>query len=269
MAAMATSFSSKPKALGNARSISLPSRSHPTTAKTEEELNKLKSWETNLAESSDAEVICSGFHALSELQRCVDSLLTLPDTIQALSRHEDYEKWADDLLENSVKTLDICGTTREIVLQFKESFWDLRSYMRTRTGDHAALSFQPSTLPRVTPSKTLVSPLRSISAPRTSLCPSIKATAVANEALMVDYSSMASVFPAEACETIGGDACNVEMYPEVKLNSAPRNNMPRTALERVEREYLEYNDPKTVFLGEACDDLGGEFCEPEYLRGVH
>nr|GLL26234.1 uncharacterized protein LOC109177557 [Ipomoea trifida] len=132
---MATSFSlSKSKALGSTRSISLPSRSHPTTAKTEEELNKLKSWETTSAESSvDAEVICAGLHALSELQKSVDSLLTSPHTIQALSRHE---KWADQLLENSVKILDICGTTREIVSQFKESLWDLQSCLRRRKGNH-------------------------------------------------------------------------------------------------------------------------------------
>ncbi|KAJ8547763.1 hypothetical protein K7X08_011349 [Anisodus acutangulus] len=45
------------------------------------------------------------------------------------------------------------------------------------------------------------------------------------------------VFPAEACETIGGEACDVEI--------------------------------KTVFLGEACDALGGEFCEAEYQTGVY
>ncbi|XP_019182489.1 PREDICTED: uncharacterized protein LOC109177557 [Ipomoea nil] len=131
---MATSFSSsssKSKALGSARSISLPSRSHPTTAKTEEELNKLKSWETTSPESSDAEVICTGLEALSELQKSVDSLLTLPYTIQALSIQED-KKWADELLENSVKILDICAATREIVLQFKESIWDLQSCLRRR-----------------------------------------------------------------------------------------------------------------------------------------
>lgn len=84
----------------------------------------------------------------------------------------------------------------------------------------------------------------------------------------VDYNTTASVFPAEACETIGGEACEVDMYPEVKLKEDGKAPA-KVASELVERDYLEYNNnPKTVFPGEACDDLGGEFCEPEYQTGV-
>jgi len=53
------------------------------------------------------------------------------------------------------------------------------------------------------------------------------------------------VFPAEACETVGGEACMAEMYPEAKLQPQAKNDTPRTATENVEREYLEYNDPQT------------------------
>uniref|UniRef100_A0A2P2JFG0 Light-regulated protein n=3 Tax=Rhizophora mucronata TaxID=61149 RepID=A0A2P2JFG0_RHIMU len=96
-------------------------------------------------------------------------------------------------------------------------------------------------------------------------CSNIKASAaVANDPSTVDYSSMTSVFPAEACETVGGEACDAEMYPEVKLQPEARSSSVATALEQVDREYMEYNSPKTVFLEEACEDLGGEFCEPEY-----
>ncbi|XP_027917904.1 light-regulated protein, chloroplastic [Vigna unguiculata] len=84
----------------------------------------------------------------------------------------------------------------------------------------------------------------------------------------VDYNSAFSVFPAEACETVGGEACMAEMYPEAKLQPQAKNDTPRTATENVEREYLEYNDPQTVFRGEACDDLGGTFCEPEFQKNV-
>ena len=38
------------------------------------------------------------------------------------------------------------------------------------------------------------------------------------------------------------------------------------ASEPVDREYEEYNSPKTVFREEACDDLGGEFCEPDFQK---
>lgn len=74
---------------------------------------------------------------------------------------------------------------------------------------------------------------------------------------------MTSVFPAEACETIGGEACDVEMYPEAKIKPEAPSSKNRATSEQTEREYLEYNSPKTVFLDEACDDLGGEFCEAE------
>lgn len=54
-----------------------------------------------------------------------------------------------------------------------------------------------------------------------------------------------SVFPAEACDTIGGEACMVEMCPEAKPMAPVTNIMARVSLEEVEREYMEYDDPKT------------------------
>ncbi|KAF5187112.1 light-regulated protein-like [Thalictrum thalictroides] len=85
----------------------------------------------------------------------------------------------------------------------------------------------------------------------------------------VDYTSKTSVFPAEACETIGGDACDAEIFPEVKLKAEDGSTKAKITQESVDREYLEYNEPKTVFPDEACDDLGGEFCQPEYQKGVY
>lgn len=73
----------------------------------------------------------------------------------------------------------------------------------------------------------------------------------------MDYGSC--VFPAEACDTIGGEASDVEMFPEVKPVVAV--NGTRKSLNIV---YTYYR----VFPGEACDGLGGEFCEPDYQNGV-
>jgi hypothetical protein len=54
------------------------------------------------------------------------------------------------------------------------------------------------------------------------------------------------VFPAEACETVGGEACSADMYPEVKLQPEAKKDTPKAASsENTDREYLEYNDPKT------------------------
>ncbi|XP_062206757.1 light-regulated protein, chloroplastic [Phragmites australis] len=92
------------------------------------------------------------------------------------------------------------------------------------------------------------------------------AAVVASEPVEVDYSSSSSVFPMEACELLGGDACSVQMFPETKLADAAAVDASRR--EEVERDYLSYDEPKTVFPGEACDDLGGEFCEAPYQAGV-
>ncbi|KAJ0430966.1 putative light regulated Lir1 [Helianthus annuus] len=78
-----------------------------------------------------------------------------------------------------------------------------------------------------------------------------------------------SVFPAEACEILGGVACDVETFPETKpkeANTASSKQKVTTTInsQTLDREYLQYDSPKTVFIAEACDDLGGEFCEPAY-----
>ncbi|KAJ0969261.1 hypothetical protein J5N97_022138 [Dioscorea zingiberensis] len=115
--------------------------------------------------------------------------------------------------------------------------------------------------------KNLV-PRRSTKPYRTAFFPKA-ITAASPDTNTVDYSSSESVFPAEACETVGGIACDAQMFPEVKLESQNRNTRARSSSEEVDRDYLEYNEPKTVFPAEACDDLGGEFCDPEYQRGVY
>ncbi|KAF3337505.1 light-regulated protein [Carex littledalei] len=95
-----------------------------------------------------------------------------------------------------------------------------------------------------------------------------RAVAVTAEPSVVSYDSPISVFPMEACDLIGGDACDVRMFSETKLAEDPSRADARAPVEEVDREYLEYNEPKTVFPGEACDNLGGEFCEAPYQFGV-
>ncbi|XWS68747.1 hypothetical protein CRYUN_Cryun04dG0118300 [Craigia yunnanensis] len=58
------------------------------------------------------------------------------------------------------------------------------------------------------------------------------------------------------------------MFPEVKLKPEAQGNKDKTASEQTDREYL-VQQSQDVFLGEVCDDLGGEFCEPEYQTGVY
>ncbi|GLT48066.1 hypothetical protein SLA2020_217080 [Shorea laevis] len=128
----------------------------------------------------------------------------------------------------------------------------------------AAFTLSTPAISIAPPSKTMALPRKSTPRIQFPPCRARRTAAAANDNSTVDYSSMTSVFPAEACETIGGEACDVEMYPEVKPKSESESTKTRTTSELYDREYVEYNSPKTVFLDEACDDLGGEFCEPEY-----
>ncbi|CAN4083529.1 unnamed protein product [Withania somnifera] len=128
------SFSSK----NNNRSISLPSRSHPATQKIEEELNKLKTWE--FSASPTAEAVYNGLIGLGNLHKCMCDLLNLPLTLQALSQCQN-KKWVDEILDKSVRFLDICGTIRDLVSQFKENVKDVQSSLRRKRGDLSISSY--------------------------------------------------------------------------------------------------------------------------------
>lgn len=114
------------------RSISFPSRSHPTTIRVEEELNKFKTWEASSSSTSDS--ICSGLSRLEELYESVADLLNVGSTRQVLSQNRN-EKCVEELLDGSVKLLDICGIARDFMLQTNEHVRPLQSALRRRKGD--------------------------------------------------------------------------------------------------------------------------------------
>ncbi|PON82700.1 hypothetical protein TorRG33x02_214760 [Trema orientale] len=113
------------------RSISFPSRSHPSTVRVEEQLNKLKTWE---AASNTSASVLKGLSGLEELYECVDDLLNMGSTQQVLSKNQ-HEKCLEDLLDGSLRLLDICGITRDVLLQTKEHVRALQSALRRRKGD--------------------------------------------------------------------------------------------------------------------------------------
>ncbi|GMP32118.1 hypothetical protein CsSME_00006024 [Camellia sinensis var. sinensis] len=115
------------------RSISLPcSRSHPSTVRIEEKLNKIKTWEATSPPTAKA--IHNGLSRLDDLYKCMEDLLNLPLTQQALS-HDQHEKWVGDLQEGFITLLDTCGTARDVITQMKEQVRDLQSALRRRKGD--------------------------------------------------------------------------------------------------------------------------------------
>ncbi|GAU29852.1 hypothetical protein TSUD_223980 [Trifolium subterraneum] len=114
------------------RSNSFPSQSHPSTTRIEQDLNKVKTWEATLTSTSDS--ITNGLSMLEDLYISLEDLLNMTSTQKAISHHQG-EKSVEELLDGSVKILDICGNTRETMLQIKENVQTLHSSLRRRKGD--------------------------------------------------------------------------------------------------------------------------------------
>ncbi|KAJ1428192.1 hypothetical protein SESBI_09198 [Sesbania bispinosa] len=123
MAAIATNT----KSSLHLRSNSLPSAPHPVVSHLDEHLQRFKGSE---ATSSVSEKL----NGLQDLNDCIDKLLQLPMEQQALAQ-ECNEKQVDDLLERSLRLLDICSTAKDCLLQSKESMHELQSVIRRRRGN--------------------------------------------------------------------------------------------------------------------------------------
>ncbi|KAL1822924.1 hypothetical protein ACET3Z_009702 [Daucus carota] len=69
------------------------------------------------------------FAALRELQDSANNLLHSPTTKRALLQHE--EKYVDEVCEASLQMLDICGTTKDVLMHVKDHLQELHSTFRT------------------------------------------------------------------------------------------------------------------------------------------
>ncbi|OIV94875.1 hypothetical protein TanjilG_22072 [Lupinus angustifolius] len=116
----------------HARSNSFPSASHPSTLRVEEELNNLKNCEVTFTSTSGS--IGNALFLIQDLYVCLDDLLNLPST-QKLISHYKGERCVEELLDGSVRLLDICSITRETMLQIKENVQALHSALRRRKSD--------------------------------------------------------------------------------------------------------------------------------------
>ncbi|KAI3898937.1 hypothetical protein MKX01_026415 [Papaver californicum] len=127
----------------HARSRSLPSISHPAVSKAEELLCRLRSSEavrSSPSASSSSSSICPDLIDLNNLYDCVEDLLQLPFTQQSLTGQHRNSKWVDQVLDESLMLLDVCGTTRDVLLEMKESVQDLESAFRRRKCGESVIS---------------------------------------------------------------------------------------------------------------------------------
>ncbi|KAK2427119.1 hypothetical protein QL285_025719 [Trifolium repens] len=114
------------------RSNSFPSQSHPNSTRIEQDLNKIKTWEATSASTSDS--ITNGLSYLEDLYISLEDLLNMASTQKAISQNQG-EKFVEELLDGSVRILDICGLTSDTMLQIKENVQSLHSSLRRRKGD--------------------------------------------------------------------------------------------------------------------------------------
>ncbi|KAL2944806.1 Ribosomal RNA small subunit methyltransferase H [Bienertia sinuspersici] len=68
---------------------------------------------------------------LKDLYCSFDELLQLPLNQQAVSQNVN-SKWIEEVLEESLRLLDICGTSRDVLVQSKECLQDIQSVLRRR-----------------------------------------------------------------------------------------------------------------------------------------
>ncbi|KAL0360433.1 UNVERIFIED_CONTAM: hypothetical protein Sradi_3727800 [Sesamum radiatum] len=117
----------------HSRSNSFPSQSHPVMNVAEEQLCRLKSSE---AASTSATSICANLASLRDLHEGINNLIQMPSIQKALANEQD-ENWINELLEGSLRLVDLCGFSREIVSSTKESVQDLESSIRRHKGEAA------------------------------------------------------------------------------------------------------------------------------------
>ncbi|GAB4838608.1 hypothetical protein Ancab_028153 [Ancistrocladus abbreviatus] len=108
------------------RSISLPSRPHPLVPEFEEQLRRLRPSE---ATSTSSKSISHKLNGLNDLYNCVEELLKLHLHQQILSQGRQA-KWVDDLLDGSLRLLDVCSTVRDVLSLTRESVRHIQSVLR-------------------------------------------------------------------------------------------------------------------------------------------
>ncbi|XP_072086592.1 uncharacterized protein [Arachis hypogaea] len=122
---------SKTKSNFHARSNSLPSRPHPLILQCNEHLERLRS--SNETSSSSSSSLRYKLGALQDLHECVENLVQLPLTQDTLL-HEPQENCVDELLDGSLRLLDVCTSAKDSLLHTKECIRELQSVIRRKRG---------------------------------------------------------------------------------------------------------------------------------------
>ncbi|KAE8693453.1 hypothetical protein F3Y22_tig00110812pilonHSYRG00111 [Hibiscus syriacus] len=107
------------------RSISLPSRSHPTTLRMEDELNRIKTWEASALSTSES--ISAGLSGLGDLYQCMDDLLNMASINEhvrvlqsSLRRRKFVSTMEDDILRYTSFRKQMRKQAKKLILELKQ-----------------------------------------------------------------------------------------------------------------------------------------------------
>ncbi|KAK0604630.1 hypothetical protein LWI29_017650 [Acer saccharum] len=113
------------------RSISLPTRVHPTSVKLESALNHLKTWQIS-SPVIGAEMLQNGLVGLAEMYSCIEEFISsITQTQQTLLRHKNGQL-LEEALDKSVTLIDTCSSSRDLLLMMKDNVQTLQSALRRR-----------------------------------------------------------------------------------------------------------------------------------------
>ncbi|EXB95392.1 hypothetical protein L484_014365 [Morus notabilis] len=121
------------------RSNSLPSQSNPLLLQCNENLSRLEA----CGATSSSSFITQKLSGLEDLHECVEKLLLFPSTQQAFVQGRQ-EQWIDQLVDGSLRLLDLCSSAKDAVLHTKECARDIQSIMHRRRGAEVGLESEIS-----------------------------------------------------------------------------------------------------------------------------
>ncbi|KAK7312329.1 hypothetical protein VNO77_36109 [Canavalia gladiata] len=121
------------------RSNSFPSAAHPLVSQFEQHLQRLKGSEATSSLSSSS--VTHKINDMLDLHDYTDKLLQLPIEQAALAQ-ECNDKWGHDLIEGSLRLLDICSVAKDCLLQSKESMHELQSVIRRKRGNETGFAVE-------------------------------------------------------------------------------------------------------------------------------
>ncbi|KAG4988374.1 hypothetical protein JHK82_030717 [Glycine max] len=122
-----------PKSHHQSRSKSLPCRQHPLILQCNQHLGSLEASPSDNSTSSSSSLFRHKLTGLQTLHDCIEKLVRLPLTQEVLVQ-ERQEKWVDELLDGSLRLLDVCTVAKDSLLHMKECARELQSIMRRKRG---------------------------------------------------------------------------------------------------------------------------------------